>query len=56
MSAMQYEAVHLRGARYAVKPVGKLGTMGWTPRPWTVVFVNARSSAGSIAQGRERAR
>ena len=57
MSAMQYEAVRLRDARYAVRPVGQLGTMGWSPRPWTVVFVNARSSQEALRKAaKERAK
>lgn len=40
---MAYEATHLRDNRYAVRPAGAVGTCGWTPVPWIVVYVNARS-------------
>ncbi len=45
---MTYEATHLRDNKWAVKPHGQLGTCGWSPRPWTVVFVNARSAEEAL--------
>ena len=36
-----YEAVHLSGWRWAVRPKGKLGTIGWTPFHWEVIYVSA---------------
>lgn len=38
MSAAAFEAVRLRGNRYAVKPAGTCGTCGWIDgNPWQVV-------------------
>jgi len=46
---MRYEAIHLRGHRYAVRPVGALGTCGWVlGQAWTVAHINARSSAEAL--------
>jgi hypothetical protein len=43
------EAVHLRDNRWAVRPVGCLGTCGWINGvPWTVCYVNARSEAQAV--------
>lgn len=39
-TASQLEATELRTA-WAVRPIGQLGTTGFHPRPWTVVFVKA---------------
>jgi len=41
---LEMEADHLRGNRWAVRPLGQLGTGGWHPIPWTVVYVNAFSA------------
>ena len=41
---MTLEATSLRDGRWAVRPAGQLGTCGWHPRPWTVVYVNAPSA------------
>ena len=41
---MKYEATHLRDNRYAVRPEGCLGTMGWhLGVAWSALYVNARS-------------
>lgn len=41
---MMYEATHLRGNRYAIRPQGALGTCGWTNgEAWTVTYVTARN-------------
>jgi hypothetical protein len=45
---IEYEATHLRDRRYSVAPKGKLGTMGWTPKPWTAVFVTASSPVDAL--------
>jgi hypothetical protein len=37
-----------------VRPAGKLGTCGWTPFAWTVVYVNAHSPAAAIAKAERR--
>lgn len=42
------KATHLRDNRYAVRPVGQLGTCGFYPRAWTVVYVNAHNEADAI--------
>jgi hypothetical protein len=48
MTTTEYEATYLRDNRYAVHPKGQLGTCGWYPVPWTVVYVNARSPEAAI--------
>lgn len=45
---MQKEATQLRGNRWAVRPVNQLGTCGWYPEPWTVIYVNARNAQEAI--------
>lgn len=45
---MKLEATQLRGNKWVVRPEGQLGTMGWHPKPWTAVFVTARSEADAI--------
>lgn len=52
---MKYEAEHLRGNRWAVHPEGQLGTCGWHPKPWQVVYVNARSESDALRKA-ERVR
>lgn len=50
------EATYLRDNRYAVRPVGALGTCGWLSdgRPWAVIYVTAPSLKAAVrkAQGR----
>lgn len=51
------EATHLRGRRWAVKPAGQLGTCGFHPVPWTVVYVTASSASDAVKRAmRKRAR
>lgn len=45
---MKLEAIELRSGRWAVRPVGALGTYGFYPKPWTVRYVNARSAAEAL--------
>jgi len=45
---MKLEATHLRGNEYAVRPEGQLGTCGWYPKPWTVVYVRANNAADAV--------
>ena len=45
---MKYEADHLRGNRWAVRPQGQLGTCGFYLEPWDVVFVTARSESEAL--------
>jgi hypothetical protein len=42
------EATNLRPGRWAVRPEGQLGTMGWYPYSWTVIYVNAKSADEAI--------
>ena len=46
--AIEYETTHLRNRDWAVRPLGHLGTMGWTPVPWTVVYVRADSPRSAL--------
>jgi len=48
MSVSNLEATRLRDNRYAVHPAGQLGTCGWYPRAWSVVYVNARDADQAI--------
>lgn len=42
---MKYEATHLRDKRWAVRPVGALGTCGWINGVgWNVIYVTARTA------------
>jgi hypothetical protein len=50
---MQLEATHLRGNRWAVKPVDQLGTCGSFPKLWTVQYINARTAAEAVAKARK---
>jgi len=45
---MTLEAVELRDGRWAVRPVGQLGTCGWYPKAWTVQYIKARSAEEAI--------
>lgn len=45
---MRYEAEAIRPGRYVVRPAGQLGACGWHPKPWTAVFINARSPAHAL--------
>ena len=45
---VQYEATHMRDRSWVVRPAGALGTMGWTPVPWTAVFVKASTTAEAL--------
>lgn len=44
----ELEAIQLRSGKWAVRPVGQLGTCGWYPEPWTIQYVSARSEAEAI--------
>jgi len=48
MTTIDYEATHLRGRQYAIKPAGQLGTCGWYPIPWTVQYVIAGSAPEAL--------
>jgi hypothetical protein len=45
---MKLEATHLGGRRWAVRPEGQLGTCGWSPCAWTVIYVNASNAAEAV--------
>ena len=47
-----HEAVELKPGLYAVRPQHQLGTMGWSPYPWTVVYVTARSTNEALLKSR----
>lgn len=49
---VEYEATHLRNNQYAVRPKGQLGTCGFYPVPWTVVYVTARSEQDALRKAR----
>lgn len=42
------EATRLRDNTWAVRPMNQLGTCGWLPYAWTVVYVTARNEAEAI--------
>lgn len=46
------EATHLRGRLYAVRPTGRLGTCGFSPVPWTVQYIKAKSPAEAIRKAK----
>lgn len=50
----ELEATHLRDNRYAVRPKGQLGTCGWHPKAWTVVYVNARNAEEAIRKAKAK--
>ena len=47
-------ATHLGRRLYAVRPEGQIGTCGFHPAAWSVIYVTARSSdhARALARGR----
>lgn len=46
---MKLEATHLRENRWAVRPIGALGTCGWIDgKPWNVIYVNASNAEAAI--------
>jgi hypothetical protein len=48
------QATSLGRKRYAVRPEGRLGTCGFHPAPWTVVYVTARSAVHACALARDK--
>ena len=48
MPTIKLEATHLRDNRWAVRPEGQLGTCGFYPKAWTVIYVKARSADEAI--------
>jgi len=47
-AAHKHEATALRGGLWAVRPVGALGTCGWSPYAWTVQYIRARSESEAL--------
>jgi hypothetical protein len=41
---MKLEITELRTG-YVVRPEGKVGTIGWTPQPWSAQYFSSRSKA-----------
>jgi len=52
MVPVTLEATHLKGRRYAVSPLGQLGTCGYYPTAWTVQFINAASPEDAIRKAK----
>lgn len=51
---MQLEATELRDRRWAVRPIGQLGTCGWFPKAWTVQYVKANTAAEAIIKAKNQ--
>lgn len=47
---MELQATLLRDNTYAVRPKDQLGTCGWYPKPWTVVYVKAKNEQQAITK------
>ena len=45
---MKLEATELRNGKWCVRPEGQLGTIGWSPQPWSARLVTAKSAAAAI--------
>jgi hypothetical protein len=54
MLNIELEATKLRDDRWAVRPKGQLGTCGWCPVPWQVVYVKAPSAKAAIHKAKEK--
>ena len=55
MSQVQHvplEATHLRDNHYAVRPLGQLGTCGFSPVAWTVQYITARSPEAAVRKAK----
>lgn len=48
MMDVKLEATHIRDRLWAVRPEGQLGTCGWTPEPWTVLYVHASTASVAV--------
>ena len=53
---MELEATELRNGQWAVRPAGQLGTMGWHPYPWTVVYVRAPNAGEAVRKAARTAK
>lgn len=47
-ATIKLEAVYLPNGKWAVRPAGELGTFGFYPKPWTAIYVKARSAEEAI--------
>ena len=54
MQNTRLEATPLRGRTYAVRPIGQLGTCGWYPFAWQVLYVKANNAGQAIAKARRK--
>lgn len=45
---IKLEATKLHGNKWAVRPEGQLGTCGYFPYAWTVIYVTAASAEAAI--------
>lgn len=54
METSKLSATYLRDDRWAVRPEGQLGTIGWYPEPWEVVYVKACSAEEAIRKVGDR--
>ena len=52
ISAVPLEATHLRGQQWCVKPVGQLGTCGFSPVPWTAQFIRAKTAEEALRKAK----
>lgn len=48
MSELELEATQLHSGRWAVRPKGQLGTIGWSPKPWMAQIVSAANAESAI--------
>lgn len=46
--AADLEATPLRNGKWAVRPIGQLGTNGFHPFAWTVIYVRASDAKSAI--------
>jgi len=54
MTQVELEATELNHGLYAVRPKGQLGTCGFYPVPWEVVYVQAKSAEKAIERARQK--
>ena len=52
LSTLPLEATHLRDQQWCVKPVGQLGTCGFSPVPWTAQFIRAKSAKEALRKAK----
>lgn len=47
-NSMHLDAIPIGFDRWAVRPTGQLGTCGFRPYPWSVVYVKAHDASSAI--------